>query len=160
MHLVTGWFEPKTGRLVSIDMDVVKQTASFWQKSSNATEAGGLLMGLRRWQNLEVKWLTFPQETDKRQRSGFIREIDGHAAAAIARWRETGAQADYVGEWHTHPEEHPNPSGIDLSEWSRLSTARADGRPLFFLIVGTESSYAALCQGDALLPMVPIEFAA
>ena len=159
MRFVTGWLEPKSGRLIAIDQGVIEQAAGYCQKSLSATEAGGLLMGLRRGQNIEIKWLTIPRETDKRQRFGFVREIIGHAAAAVAKWRETGSLADYVGEWHTHPEENPTPSGIDLSEWSRQSMERTDGRPLFFLIVGTAGFYGALCQGGVVFPMIPIEFA-
>lgn len=159
MRFVTGWLEPKSGRLIAIDQGVIEQAAGYCQKSLSATEAGGLLMGLRRGQNIEIKWLTIPRETDKRQRFGFVREIIGHAAAAVAKWRETGSLADYVGEWHTHPEENPTPSGIDLSEWSRQSMERTDGRPLFFLIVGTAGFYGALCQGGVVFPMTPIEFA-
>lgn len=157
MRLVTGWLEPKSGQLVSIDIEVLQRTIAFCQSSANAAEAGGLLLGLRRGQNIEVKWLTAPHESDTRKRFGFIREMVGHAATALLRWSETGFKADYVGEWHTHPEQHPTPSSTDISEWLRLEKARTDNRPLFFLIVGTVGFYACLCRAGCLYPLTPIE---
>lgn len=157
MRLVTGWAEPESGRLVSMDHNVVARAAAFRQTTFHHAEAGGLLLGLRRGQNLEVKWLTVPQKGDTRTRFGFFRETLGHASEALARWHATGSQADYVGEWHTHPESHPTPSDTDVSEWLRLTVARKDGRPLVFLIVGTEGFYACLCQRGTVHDMTPIE---
>lgn len=158
MHLVTGWVESKSGRLVSMGRDVITRATSYRQSTDHDAEAGGLLLGLRRGQNIEVKWLTVPQKTDTQERFGFFRERLGHAAEALERWYATGAQADYVGEWHTHPEPHPTPSNIDMSEWLNLASARKDRRPLFFMIVGTEGYYACLCHGKAILSMTPLEY--
>lgn len=157
MRLVTGWVEARSGRLVSIDTNVVKTVTSFRQTAPHDTEAGGLLLGLRRGPHIEVKWLTVPQDSDTRGRFGFVREKLGHAAQALARWYATRSKTDYVGEWHTHPEPYPTPSGTDVSEWVRLASARVDGRPLVFLIVGTEDFYACLCQGNEVYRMTPIE---
>lgn len=121
-------------------------------------EAGGLLLGLRRASNIEVKWLTVPQKSDMRKRFGFVREVIGHAATALLRWSETGFTADYIGEWHTHPEQYPTPSSTDISEWSRLEAARTDNRPLFFLIIGTAGFYACLYDAGEMHTLTPIEF--
>ena len=50
----------------------------------------------------------------------------------------------YLGEWHTHPEDNPNPSGLDRSEWNHLSAKRRDKRPTLAVIVGRNALYIEL----------------
>jgi len=67
---------------------------------------------------------------------------------ALDRWRATRGTVRYLGEWHTHPEDHPTPSGLDRSEWRRLATGRRDKRPQLSIIVGRKSLYVELSQSD------------
>lgn len=41
---------------------------------------------------------------------------------------------DYLGEWHTHPEINPSPSGMDISEWTKITSRQP--RPMVFMILG------------------------
>ena len=68
----------------------------------------------------------------------------GHAAIALARWTGSQGTVRYLGEWHTHPEDHPQPSGLDRLEWIRLSARRLDKRPMLAVIVGRKSLYVEL----------------
>lgn len=43
---------------------------------------------------------------------------------------------DYLGEWHTHPEDSPSPSTIDTDGWQRICSKRKT--PMLFVIVGTQ----------------------
>ncbi|WP_253219630.1 Mov34/MPN/PAD-1 family protein [Pseudomonas sp. B21128] len=60
-------------------------------------------------------------------------------------FQETNGLVRYFGEWHTHPQEVPSPSHIDLDEWETLATSRTDRRPLLAGGRTTESS----CGVDA-----------
>ncbi len=59
-------------------------------------------------------------------------------------WRDSGGTVRYLGEWHTHPEAHPAPSGTDRREWLALAARRADGRPCLTVIVGLQALHVAL----------------
>jgi integrative and conjugative element protein (TIGR02256 family) len=55
-------------------------------------------------------------------------------------WDQSSGTTNYLGEWHTHPEVDPSPSGTDLKNWSRiLKGVDTDLDSLFFLIVGSEN---------------------
>ena len=44
----------------------------------------------------------------------------------------------YVGEWHTHPQEIPIPSGQDIKNWKKLARkANSEVDIFFFVIIGT-----------------------
>ena len=59
----------------------------------------------------------------------------------------------HFGQSVTHPEDHPNPSGIDRDEWNKLSKQRKDNRPLLAVIVGRRTLHVELVtnSGDGLI---------
>lgn len=79
---------------------------------------------------------TTPTHKDIRRRNYFERQPWGHAWIAHQRWLASRKTTRYLGEWHTHAEDIPSPSGTDRQEWLRLSQKRIDYRPLLSIIVG------------------------
>ena len=63
--------------------------------------------------------------------------------------------SDYLGEWHTHPEDWPKPSGKDLREWRIL--LREQRRPLVFLIVGFQGRWVGVGSGSTISPIECVE---
>lgn len=130
---------------VLIEDDVVSALDQFRQRVLGDPEAGGLLLGFRRGPHLHVTEFTPPYPTDRRTRTSFKRACEGHAEAALRRWRATDEHLDYVGEWHSHPEEHASPSAVDLREWRTLLRERHT--PLVFLILGLSADWLGVGQG-------------
>lgn len=116
-------------------------------------EAGGILLGTIHGLNIMVTDATIPTTWDKRFRFFFERLSFGHRTVALLRWRGSKGTIRYIGEWHTHPEDNPNPSGIDCEEWNKLSKQRKDSRPLFAVIVGRKTLHVELVasSGDRLI---------
>ena len=81
---------------------------------------------------------------DKRFKFLFERLPLGHEAVALYRWKISQGTVRYLGEWHTHPEDYPRPSGLDRSEWTALSSKRLDKRPMLAVIVGRKNLYVEL----------------
>ncbi|MCE5364418.1 Mov34/MPN/PAD-1 family protein [Pseudomonas anguilliseptica] len=98
----------------------------------------GILLGHVRGMHLEILEATEPAPNDRRFKYFFERMIDGHQAISERRWRDSNGLIRYVGEWHTHPEDSPTPSGLDISEWQMLAGSRRDGRPMLAAIVGRQ----------------------
>jgi integrative and conjugative element protein (TIGR02256 family) len=131
-------FGPKNA-LVLIEPQVLQRLVTFRQLGPSAPEAGGILLGYRRGPHAHVFDVTVPTKRDVRSRFAFSRHGADHQRVATRRWKQSGETMDYVGEWHTHPEDNPSPSNVDLQHWREI--ARAASRPMVFLIVGRQSNW-------------------
>jgi len=87
-------------------------------------ESGGLLLGYRKPMGLHIVDVTVPFPLDQMQKYLFAREDPLHQSYATKRWKESGGRFDWLGEWHSHPEEIPHPSGIDLKSWTTQGRGR------------------------------------
>jgi integrative and conjugative element protein (TIGR02256 family) len=112
-------------------------------------EAGGVLLGLRRDPHIEVVSATLPSEGDERRRYRFCRASKGHQRAASRAWKDSGKLIDYVGEWHTHPEDWPSPSRLDRIELLRRAQEHRDS--LVELIVGWRETFGAIADDGRYL---------
>lgn len=111
-------------------------------------ESGGVLLGTVHERGLLVTVATTPTRLDRQLRYLFERLPFGHRAVAERMWRHSAGTTRYIGEWHTHPQDIPVPSGIDLDEWCKLAKKRADKRPLLAVIVGRHGLHVELTHGD------------
>nr|WP_208452026.1 Mov34/MPN/PAD-1 family protein [Burkholderia gladioli] len=125
---------------------VISTFIAHRQVSAALPEAGGVLLGRRRGRHFEVVHATQPFPTDKRTRISFIRESAGHQEQAVEWWKTSHREIGYLGEWHTHPESFPSPSGVDVKQWQQHSQRISKGSPLLAVIIGTEQSYVALLR--------------
>jgi integrative and conjugative element protein (TIGR02256 family) len=126
------------GAYILIDSAVLQGMAMFRQRGPSDPEAGGILLGMRRAEHLHCTAFTCPGPQDRRARTEFHRARGFHQAHALRHWNESKGLVDYLGEWHTHPERRPSPSGVDRREWQSLI-----GRyqvPLLFAVVGMDES--------------------
>lgn len=132
------WHCPDFSQVVTLSDEVIQYVAGYQQDNASATEAGGQLFGTVAGKEVRVSVATGPYLGDERSRYGY-RSNPAEAAAAIKLQESKGLT--YLGEWHTHAERHPKPSGADMSTMSGLvqkSTLGAGAAML--LIVGTESA--------------------
>ena len=61
-----------------------------------------------------------PSRIDHRARLSYIRNIEPSQQYINKAWRESGGARNYLGEWHTHPEDDPSPSNQDIVNWSNI----------------------------------------
>jgi integrative and conjugative element protein (TIGR02256 family) len=111
-------------------------------------ESGGVLLGTVHERGLLVTIATTPTRFDRQLRFLFERLPFGHRAVAKRQWHLSAGTTRYIGEWHTHPQDIPLPSGIDLIEWQKLAKKRADKRPLLAVIVGRHDLHVELAHGN------------
>lgn len=144
MRFVSSWACADHRVLMSIDESVLTTFEHHVQAGVSDSEAGGILLGTVHGDNLVITEATTPTVMDKRLRFLFERMPFGHRAIARLRWKRSGGTVRYLGEWHTHPQDVPSPSGIDRVEWNKLTAKRLDGRPLLAVIVGRKDLYVEL----------------
>lgn len=135
--------------------EVVAEIRRFTGPDESRLEAGGILLGCYRGPHVEVLQCTTPMRKDSRTRFGFVRRDPGHQRAADGAWRSSGGTINFVGEWHTHPEDHPRPSNIDRNTWAKLMRKRRHDA-LIFLIAGRVGFYCDLGLDARLMNMTSV----
>ena len=136
---------PDAGLLL-IEKSVLERIHAYRQVS-NQREAGGLLIGYFRDPHLHITDLTVPGAGDHRSRFRFARKDPSHLQLVQDRHTGSGRLLNLLGEWHTHPEAVPSPSGIDQRDWGKTLAVRAS-QPTVFLIAGTERDWIGHCCGQ------------
>lgn len=154
MYFMNSWATPDRRILVNFAEPAITIFESHVQALPSDYEAGGLLLGTIHGSNIMVVEATVPTTWDKRFQYLFVRMPFGHSSIAQSRWKASGGKVRYVGEWHTHPQDYPSPSGIDRTEWNKLSCKRVDGRPMLAVIVGRKSLYVELVPHAGIGPVM------
>lgn len=144
MPFVSDWASSDRAVLLNFDASVLAVFANHVQRNARDCEAGGILVGTVHEAGLLVKEASEPTGRDVRQQYFFERIPFRHRALARSRWRSSAGTMRYLGEWHTHPQDHPTPSALDRAEWMQLARKRADGRPMLAVIVGRRSLHVEL----------------
>lgn len=144
MRFVDLWQMPGQKSYVLFQVSVLETFESYRQSSLASTEAGGVLLGYVRAGHLEVIQATPPQAEDVRHRVRYERNDPTHQALADLMWKESEGGVRYLGEWHTHPEDRPTPSGVDIIGWRHRASQRQDARATLGVIVGRVALYVSL----------------
>ena len=121
-----------SGQVVVLPAEVVRKFRRCRQKRWYQREAGGQLFARLSLPRILIEEATGPRRTDRRTRTSYLpdraaeqREIDSRHPEGL----------HYVGDWHTHPEEIPCPSALDIASISdsvRKSTHALNG---FLLVI-------------------------
>jgi integrative and conjugative element protein (TIGR02256 family) len=135
-------FRRTNGATVKISASASRILNRFRQLHPNQTEAGGMLLGrlIDGAEDIVVDEVTVPVARDKRSRFSFFRVKDTAQKRVADAWAKSNQTRNYLGEWHSHPEDDPSPSGQDLSDWRRIvKESQFEQGSLVFLIVGRVS---------------------
>jgi integrative and conjugative element protein (TIGR02256 family) len=127
--------------LLKLSNNVINSMNEYVQDKHHKDEAGGVLLGrfILNSKDIIIDKVTIPLQGDFRSRFRYIREADGHQSLINEAWESSDGTCNYLGEWHTHPEDYPNPSGQDLKNWKEiLNTRTFSSQYLYFIIVGIE----------------------
>ena len=126
-------------RTVWISADVLEIWNSHRQIHPHQPESFGVLVGSASvdHRQLWVSEATVPMPGDTQSRRSFELKDAAHQKLVDDSFAKSNSTEVYLGTWHTHPEQTPQPSGVDRADW-RSCQRRNPGRPLVFAIVGTE----------------------
>ena len=127
------------GSTVSIAAEAAALMWSHAQTDGASLEAGGILLGrlIAECDDVVVDLALPPSPDDRATRFRFFRARGAANLAIRAHWERSSGTRIYLGEWHSHPEDRPTPSCLDLHNWNRiLSKSVFEQDSLFFIIVG------------------------
>lgn len=143
----------ESGETVRIADSVLKHLTKYQQLRKGQTEAGGQLFGTVTGTTIAVLEATGPRRTDYRSRFSYVPDRKAEQREIDKRFN-TGLH--FLGDWHTHPEPLPAPSGTDLinmRECVKRSKRAVSG--FLLLIVGTapmpQGLHASLHDGNDVL---------
>lgn len=104
------------------------------------TEAGGILIGRENLgnENIVLEYSTAPMQKDVRRRTRYLRKDSRHVEYYRKLYDENNGIYAYYGEWHTHPEDNPTYSSIDLDNWRKI--AKEDPKEIQYHIIAGRKS--------------------
>lgn len=142
-------------RKVKIDSGILEQIYSYLQMEKSHPESGGILIGRENIinDNLIIENLSIPMPCDQQTRTRFIRRDQGHRSLFQQLYDDSEGTVRYVGEWHTHPEDYPHYSPIDLKNWQKIKREAKDGKSHYHIIAGRKSIAVWKCDNDKLFPV-------
>lgn len=129
---------------------VIQHLDKYRQRSAGDVEAGGQLFAYIEGATVFVDLATGPRKQDFRTRFGF-QPNRRQEQQEIAVMFKKGLH--YIGDWHTHPEEHPVPSRRDIASiMETFHRSRHQLAGFVMMIVGiscdVDGLYVAICNGS------------
>ncbi|TXI86116.1 MAG: hypothetical protein E6Q40_06780 [Cupriavidus sp.] len=134
----------ESSQLIVIKPNVIAHMARHRQLSWFSREAGGQLFGAIGTDEIVILAATGPYRGDQRTRSSY-RSSAKSAQRAIDLNAEKGLF--YLGEWHTHPEEHPVASPDDRSAMSKLLRASSTRVDTLLMVIQARQGVAIYSFG-------------
>jgi integrative and conjugative element protein (TIGR02256 family) len=123
---------------VHVEAQALSTLDAHRQRRIYHREAGGQLFARVKGSEWEIVHATGPRSRDRRSRFSFW----PHRASEQQEIFEQHARGyDYVGDWHTHPEDHPTPSNSDLMSISGLVRESKHHLPGFLLLIVGRKPY-------------------
>ena len=126
-------FQAQDKSLVVISIGVANTLISYRQLSDSSSESAGVLIGERRDVHIVIKTVSEPSPWDIRSRFMVDRVSKHHQKVVDDAFKKNNGEWQYLGEWHTHPEDVPTPSMTDYSSWHK-NLKSSD--PLILIIAG------------------------
>lgn len=103
---------------VDIHEMAIEKMVKYLQADSLSSESGGVLLGYMdaTTSTINIIDVTEPSKDDVKSRAYFLRKSISH----VRRIQLAIKNKDYyVGNWHTHPQNAPFPSSLDVKTWSK-----------------------------------------
>ena len=149
-------FEKGNYRVV-LPRSVESQLIEFKQDNLNDSESAGLLVGhVKNNGDIWINKITKPKEKDIRTRAYFKLDAEAHQKELNEIYTNSDQSLGYLGTWHTHPQNIPIPSGLDISDWKKHCNENAD-RPLIFVVVGLKKVSIYMIEFNKVVELDSIE---
>lgn len=126
-------FQAQDESLVVITSEVADILTSYRQLEYSSPESAGVIIGERRGVHIVINTVSEPSRADIRYRFMVNRISKHHQKTVDEAFKKSKGTWQYLGEWHTHPEDIPRPSMTDYSSWYKNLTSPDS---LILIIVG------------------------
>lgn len=140
---------------IKINKSILAIIRSYCQVSRNMPEAGGVILGRENISNdnLIIEAISEPLRNDKQTRTRFIRQDQEHVEWFEKIYVESNNTIRYVGEWHTHPEDVPHYSSLDMLNWRKIKKYANKSVINYHIIAGRKALAIWKIMGENRLPV-------
>jgi integrative and conjugative element protein (TIGR02256 family) len=121
-----------SGQTVILADGVVEYLIRHRQLKRGQTEAGGQMFARIEGGEITVVEVTGPRPTDRRTRTAYLPDRKAERAEIADRFARG---LHFVGDWHTHPDGRPRPSGPDLESMTECFNKSAHSLNGFLLLI-------------------------
>jgi len=136
---------------IIIARSVLNLIERFKQTNNKDNESGGILFGQVTEKEVYILKVTPPNKFDRASRYSFDCNKDAAQVIINYEFLNSGQKTIYIGEWHTHPENYPNPSGVDKMMIDNQYFKNKLNEPFLILIIqGLKGLYVAIFDGKKL----------
>lgn len=115
-------------------------------------ENGGVLLGKfnKKEKTYIITNISTTNSEDRKGRYFFIRNKKQAQAIINKYWKNSNGEINYLGEWHTHDEEYPNPSFVDKQLVKQmLNNKNIEIDNVFMIILGKNKNlYICTIDGN------------
>jgi integrative and conjugative element protein (TIGR02256 family) len=130
------------GYQIELDERVLKVIDCFRQTRPQMHEAGGILLGEIYGTTIHITKASTPNSFDRSSRFHFERDRAAAQVIVDFEFLNSDGHVIYLGEWHTHPEDDPTPSGRDRQMIrSQLELGKLNEAFILMLIHGRKTTY-------------------
>lgn len=145
---------------IKISKEALEKMMSFIQDENHKPEAGGILIGhYLEDDNYSITDVSSPSLFDKSSRFNFTRSKKNAQKIINKIFKESNGKKIYLGEWHTHPEDYPTPSGLDKkSILEQIQGNILNSEIIFMLIVGRNGIYISYVEKSGIKNALKINF--
>jgi len=136
---------------IIIARSVLNLIERFKQANKKDNESGGILLGQVTEKNVYILKVATPNKFDSASRYSFDCSKDAAQIIINYEFLNSGQKTIYIGEWHTHPEDYPNPSGVDKRMINNQYFKNKINEPFLILIIqGLKGLYVSIFDGKKL----------
>ena len=119
------------------------------QDTKQKKESGGILLGQVVDKTIYITKVSTPNRFDKSGRYKFVRNKKAAQIIIDHEFINSNGKTIYLGEWHTHPENKPSPSNIDIKMLSQqFKKNKINEEYLLLIIRGLQQIYIAFYDGN------------
>ncbi|WP_319478568.1 Mov34/MPN/PAD-1 family protein [Marispirochaeta aestuarii] len=147
---------PDSIQYISIS-PLVEENLNNYIQIASQPESGGLLFAEFKLPEIHIADISVPYENDIKRMFLFIPD-QKHQQHVIKKKFQKGLH--FVGEWHTHPQNHPEPSQLDI--YSMRDSFRSSSHELNYfimLILGNtkdfDRSWVSIHNGETYIKLEP-----
>lgn len=157
-HVSLQDFSLPNGTVLRFTPEVASVLSRYGQAKATSKEAGGMLFARFDGPLVSIEHVTTPSSFDFRSRFAFRPSL-AHQRDVIVKQFSKGLH--FIGEWHTHPQERPEPSQQDIDTAREcLAESKHELNSFVVVVLGVNASissaWVGVVNGDEVQRLQPM----